>query len=415
MNKTKPFDIPKALVWRAFQLIKANNGSAGVDCESIVDFEKDLSGNLYKLWNRLSSGTYFPAAVKGVAIPKKQGGTRTLGIPTVSDRIAQMTVKLAFEPCVEPYFLEDSYGYRPNKSALDAIGVTRKRCWEYNWVIEFDIKGLFDNIDHDLLMKSVRKHTNSKWILLYIERWLKAPMQMPDGEVIVRTRGTPQGGVVSPILSNLFLHYVFDMWMTRNHTSKKWSRYADDGLAHCRTEREALSLMAELKQRFEACGLELHPEKTMIVYCQDGKRKLNYPRTKFKFLGYEFRRRWLKSRKGDMFLSFSPAICKEAKKDICRTIRNTGVRNRSDLSLEEVALWLNPMISGWINYYGRFNKSAMKPVMRQINLTLVKWCTHKYKTFRYSKAKACQFMVDTFEKRPKLFAHWRLGVQGSFV
>ncbi|NGX49431.1 MAG: Group II intron-encoded protein LtrA [Candidatus Anoxychlamydiales bacterium] len=415
MNKTKPFDIPKALVWKAYKLVKVNKGSAGIDQESIKDFEQNLSKNIYKLWNRLSSGTYFPPAVKGVEIPKKQGGIRTLGIPTVVDRIAQMTVKLAFEPCVEPIFLENSYGYRPNKSALDAVGVTRQRCWYYNWVLEFDIKGLFDNIDHDLLMKAVRKHTNNRWIILYIERWLKAPMEKPDGSRISRTCGTPQGGVISPILSNLFLHYVFDRWMTIKHREKQWCRYADDGIAHCKTEAEAQNLLVELKLRFAECGLEVHPEKTKIVYCKDGKRRDNYKNTKFKFLGYEFRRRKVKGYNNKIFLSFTPAISKEAKKDICRTIRKTGVRNRSDLSLEEVAKWLNPKISGWINYYGKFNKSALKPVMRQINFTLIKWCTRKYKRFRYSKAKACQYMIKTCQKQPYLFAHWRKGIQGSFV
>lgn len=415
MDKTKPFDIPKALVWKAFKLVKANKGSAGIDEESLADFEQNLTQNLYKLWNRLSSGTYFPPPVKGVAIPKKQGGMRMLGIPTVSDRIAQMTIKLAFEPCVEPVFLEDSYGYRPNKSALDAVGVTRERCWSYSWLVEFDIRGLFDNINHDLLMKAVRKHTNNKWILLYIERWLKVPMQMMDGTIINRTCGTPQGGVISPVLSNLFLHYVFDVWMTMQHKDKPWCRYADDGIAHCRTEMKAQQLLADLNQRFLKCGLELHPDKTKIVYCKDGKRKGNHQNTTFKFLGYEFRRRMVQGSNNRRFLSFNPAICKEAKKDICKTIRRTGIRSRSELSLEEVADWLNPMLHGWINYYGKYNKSALKPVMRQINFTLIKWSMNKYKTFRYSKAKATQFMIETFEKQPWLFAHWKQGVSGSFV
>jgi group II intron reverse transcriptase/maturase len=415
MDKTKSFDISKALVWQAFKLVKANKGSAGIDQESIIDFEQKLSKNLYKLWNRLSSGTYFPPVVKGVAIPKKQGGTRMLGVPTVSDRVAQMAIKLAFEPYVEPYFLPDSYGYRPNKSALDAIGITRQRCWRYNWVLEFDIRGLFDNIPHDLLMKAVRKHTDNKWIILYIERWLKASMQMPDGNVISRTCGTPQGGVISPVLSNLFLHYVFDVWMTKRHKDKPWCRYADDGIAHCKTEAKAQTLLAELQQRFAECGLEMHPLKTKIVYCKDGKRKADYPNTTFKFLGYEFRRRAGKGFNKEFRLYFSPAICKEAKKDICKTIRQTGIRNRSDLSIEEVAKWLNPMLNGWINYYGKFNKSALKPVMRQVNFTLIKWCTGKYKKFRFSKSKAVWYMVETFQKRPNLFAHWKLGIQGSFV
>lgn len=415
LNNAKPFDIPKALVWEAFHLVKANKGSAGVDQESINDFEQNLSGNLYKLWNRLSSGTYFPPAVKGVEIPKKQGGTRMLGVPTVSDRIAQMTIRLAFEPRVEQHFLDDSYGYRPNKSALDAVGVTRQRCWQYDWLVEYDIRGLFDNLDHGLLMKAVKKHTDNKWIILYIERWLKTPMQLPDGSLQDKTKGVMQGGVISPVLSNLFLHYVFDAWMKRKHPTTPWCRYADDGLAHCRTKLGAERLFSELQQRFKECGLEMHPDKTKIVYCKDGKRKGHHQHTKFKFLGYEFRRRMIKGVNNNMFLSFTPAICKEAKKNICRTIRETGVRNRSDLSLEQVASWLNPKISGWINYYGKFNKSALKPVMRQINFTLIKWSTRKYKAFRYSKAKACRFMINTFEKRPYLFAHWKQGIQGSFV
>jgi len=250
MKKTKPFDIPKALVWKAFQLVKANKGSAGVDQESIESFEENLSRNLYKLWNRLSSGTYFPPAVKGVAIPKRQGGTRMLGVPTVSDRIAQMTVKLVFEPCVEPYFLEDSYGYRPNKSALDAVGITRKRCWQYDWLLEYDIRGLFDNLDHELLMRAVKKHTDNKWIILYIERWLKTPMQLPDGTLQEKTKGVMQGGVISPVLSNLFLHYMFDAWMKRKHPETPWCRYADDGLIHCKTKLRTERLLVELQQRF---------------------------------------------------------------------------------------------------------------------------------------------------------------------
>jgi len=415
LDKTKPFDIPKALVWKAFKLVKANKGSSGIDGESLMGFEQDLTGNLYKLWNRLSSGTYFPPPVKGVAIPKKQGGSRILGIPTVADRIAQMTIKLAFEPDVEPVFLEDSYGYRPNKSALDAVGVVRQRCWKYNWVLEFDIRGLFDNINHELLMKAVRKHTDNKWILLYIERWLKAPMHMSDGSIVTRACGVPQGGVVSPLLSNLFLHYVFDVWMRTHHKDKPWCRYADDGIAHCRTELKAKELLNELKQRFSECRLELHADKTKIIYCKDGARRRDYQNTMFKFLGYEFRRRMVKGSNNERFLSFNPAICKEAKKEICKTIRRTGIRSRSELSLQEVADWLNPMINGWINYYGKYNKSALKPVMRQINFTLIKWSKNKYKAYRFSKAKATQFMIETFEKQPWLFAHWKQGVSGSFV
>ena len=307
--KTKSFIISKWQVLKAYELVKANAGAAGVDKQSLSDFEQNLKSNLYKLWNRLSSGSYFPPPVKAVAIPKKAGGERILGIPTVSDRIAQMVVKLEFEPQVEPIFLSDSYGYRPNKSALDAIGVTRQRCWRYDWILEFDIKGLFDNIPHDLLLKAVYKHTDSPWVRLYIERWLMAPMQMPNGEQVVRSLGTPQGGVISPVLSNLFLHYVFDKWLQKHYSKTPWCRYADDGLVHCHSETEARHMLKVLKQRFQDCGLELHPLKTKLVYCKDGIRKGQYENTSFDFLGYTFRRRVCKDRKRNrVFVSFNPAV-----------------------------------------------------------------------------------------------------------
>ena len=286
VTTAKPFVISKHRVYEAYRLVKANAGSAGVDKQSIAAFEEDLKDNLYKLWNRMSSGSYLPPPVRAVSIPKKSGGERILGVPTVSDRIAQMVVKLEFEPKVEPHFLPDSYGYRPGKSALDAVGVTRKRCWRYDWVVEFDIKGLFDNIPHDLLLKAVEKHTDSAWIRLYIKRWLTAPMQQSDGTKQARNKGTPQGGVISPILANLYLHYVFDKWLQQHYSTVVWCRYADDGLLHCRSEAQARFLLKVIRQRFEQCGLELHPVKTKIVYCKDGRRKGNHANTSFDFLGF---------------------------------------------------------------------------------------------------------------------------------
>ena len=332
MGETKPFIISKNLVVRAYELVKANKGGAGVDRQSLEDFDKNLKDNLYKIWNRLSSGSYFPPPVKAVPIPKKTGGERILGVPTVSDRIAQMVVKLVFEPTVETIFYPDSYGYRPNKSALDAVGITRQRCWQNDWVLEFDIKGLFDNIDHGLLMKAVRKHTDIKWVILYIERWLKAPMQMPDGSLVERPKGTPQGGVISPVLSNLFLHYVFDSWMSRNRATMPWCRYADDGLVHCQTEQQAQNLLKALKERFEQCGLELHPKKTKIVYCKDGSRKGTYSEMEFTFLGYTFRRRLVKSSKlNRRFVGFTPAVSGCAQKAMRAKTRQAGFRNRTEL------------------------------------------------------------------------------------
>ena len=416
MIKTKPFTIDKWQVVNAYERVKANAGAAGVDQQSLADFDRNKKDNLYKLWNRLSSGSYFPPPVKAVAIPKKSGGERILGIPTVSDRIAQMVVKLAFEPQVEPHFLDDSYGYRPGKSALDAIGVTRNRCWRYDWVLEFDIRGLFDNIPHELLLKAVDKHCPSSWVRLYIQRWLTAPMVMPNGECKTRQQGTPQGGVISPLLSNLFLHYVFDKWLHKHYSHIPWCRYADDGLAHCRSEAEAKHLLEVLRSRFKACGLEMHPEKTKIVYCKDGSRKGNYEHTSFDFLGYTFRRRVVKNRKrNSLFVSFTPAVSKIALKAMRRKIRELKVRSRTDLNIAQIAGWLNPMINGWMSYYGRYYRSALYAVFRHINRTLVRWVRRKYKSLRRHKIRASKFLEGILRRSPRLFAHWRAGMVGAFA
>jgi len=413
---TKPFDISKQLVMQAYKLVKANAGAGGVDRQSLADFEKNLKDNLYKIWNRLSSGSYFPPPVKGVAIPKKTGGERVLGIPTIGDRIAQTVVTLSFEPCVEPYFLPDSYGYRPNKSALDAVGVTRKRCWDYDWLLEFDIRGLFDNISHELLMKAVKKHTNCKWVILYIERWLKAPLQLNDGTLVQRDRGTPQGGCISPVLSNLFMHYVFDMWMKQKYPAMPWCRYADDGLVHLKTELEAQEVLLALKDRFEECGLELHPVKTRIVYCKDGQRKKDKPNKTFDFLGYTFRARVCKNTKrNSMFVNFTPAVSKVALKTMRAKTKKDNVRNRTDLNLKEIAKWYNPILQGWLNYYGRYCRSGIYPVWRHFNKTLVAWAMRKYRHFRRRKIKASIFLEKIMRQQPYLFVHWRNGMKGAFA
>ena len=415
MNTTKSFNIPKQLFVEAFKLVKRNAGAAGVDQQSLEDFEKNLKDNLYKLWNRMSSGSYLPPSVKAVPIPKKAGGERILGVPTVGDRVCQMVVKLIFEPQVESYFLPDSYGYRPNKSALDAIGVTRQRCWRYNWILEFDIKGLFDNIPHDLLMKAVRKHTQEKWVILYIERWLKASMQQADGTITTRDCGTPQGGVISPVLSNLFLHYVYDCWMQRNRPNIPWCRYADDGLAHCKTEEEAQTLLLALKERFAECGLQLHPAKTKIVYCKDERRKEEYQNTAFDFLGFTFRTRRCKNSKDNtMFVGFTPAVSKAAMKSMRAKTRKSNIRRRTDLSLQDIAQWFNPIIQGWINYYGANTPSALYPMVRYFNQTLVRWVMRKYQRLR-SKKRATQYLKRMAEKCPCLFAHWRWGMKSIFA
>ena len=412
----KPFHIDKRLVFEAFRAVKSNRGAAGVDEQTIEQFETDLSGNLYKIWNRMSSGTYFPPPVRAVAIPKKSGGERILGVPTVADRVAQMVVKQVIEPDLDPIFLADSYGYRPRKSALDAVGVTRKRCWKYDWVLEFDIKGLFDNINHELLLRAVRKHITCKWALLYIERWLKAPMVQEDGATVERSRGTPQGGVVSPVLANLFMHYAFDLWMARTHPDLPWCRYADDGLVHCRNEQEAQALKLELQARLAECHLEMHPTKTKIVYCKDKKRKGRYPNVKFDFLGYCFRPRLVRSvRDNSLFCGFNPAVSPSALQAMRQTIRDLNLRRQTQLSLQDIARQLNPLLRGWIAYYGRYALSALHPLLRYVNQTLVAWARRKFKRFQRHTTPASQLFVRLARARVDLFVHWKIGQTGVFA
>ena len=412
----KPFNIDKRLVYEAYKAVKSNRGAAGVDEQTIEQFEEDLAGNLYKIWNRMSSGTYFPPPVRAVPIPKKSGGERILGVPTVADRVAQMVVKQVIEPILEPIFLADSHGYRPKKSALDAIGATRERCWKYDWVLEFDIKGLFDNIDHELLLRAVRKHITCKWALIYIERWLKAPMVEEDGTTIERHCGTPQGGVVSPILANLFLHYAFDAWMARTHPDLPWCRYADDGLVHCRSEQEAKALKAELQARLAECHLEMHPTKTRIVYCKDDNRRGQYPNIKFDFLGYCFRPRQVRRKRDNVpFGGFNPAVSSAALNHMRATVRDLNLRRQTQLSLQDIARDLNPLLRGWIGYYGRYAPSALSPLLRYVNQTLVAWAQRKFKRFKRGATLAGQFIERLATARPELFAHWRLGMTGTFV
>jgi RNA-directed DNA polymerase len=408
MIKAKPFDIPKREVWEAFKHVKANQGAAGVDGQSISEFEARLADNLYKLWNRLSSGSYMPPPVRRVDIPKANGGTRPLGIPTVADRIAQEVVRRYLEPLLEPIFREDSYGYRPGRSAIDAIRTARQRCWRYDWVLDLDIKGFFDSIDRALLLKAVRKHTNCPWVRLYIERWLKAPAMLEDGTLVPRERGTPQGGVISPLLANLFLHYAFDVWLGRRFPGVPFERYADDIICHCRSRREALALQQVLDRRFADCGLMLHPEKTKVVYCKDTNRKDDYAVLQFDFLGYTFRPRLAKWRGGLYGVSFLPAASPAGLKVIRKAIRGWSLPTRSDKELLDLARMFNPYIRGWINYYSHFYKSAMYPTLRRIDAFLVRWARRKFKRLRQRPKGARDWLARVVRTSPDLFAHWPL-------
>lgn len=401
---TKPFVIPKRLVWDAFQRVKANGGSVGVDGESIAAFESKLKDNLYKLWNRMGSGSYLPPPVKAVPIPKKSGGTRILGVPTVPDRVAQTVVKMI----LEPVFDRNSYGYRPGRSALDAVALVRRRSWEYDRVVEFDIKGLFDNIDHELLLRAVRKHCCIPWVLLYIERWLKAPMEV-EGRRVVRERGTPQGGVVSPLLANLFLHYALDVWLRRHLRSVRFCRYADDGVIHCRSEAQARLVLRKLGERLRQCGLELHPEKTRIVYCQDVNRKAAYPVVQFTFLGHTFRPCKAVDKYGRVYVNFSPAVCREAMTAMRQTVRGWHLQLKCDKELSDLAAMFGPVLRGWSNYYGRFYASALKPLWRSVNDYLVRWMQRKFKRLARGVIRASRALGRLAERAPGSFVHWEMG------
>lgn len=404
----KSFDISKQAVWDSYLKVKSNHGAAGVDRQSIANFEEDLKNNLYKIWNRMSSGSYFPPPVLRVEIPKGDGKMRALGIPTVADRIAQMVVKSQIEPELETIFHPDSYGYRPKRSAKQAILQARQRCWKHDWVVDMDIKGFFDNIPHDLMMRAVRKHSNDAWVLLYVERWLKAPVQLMDGTTEERTMGTPQGGVISPLLANLFLHYAFDYWMQSNHPESPFERYADDIVAHCRTEAEAVKLKSEIAERMERCGLELHPEKTKIVYCKDANRTGAYELHSFDFLGFCFRPRLSRNRRGQYFVNFSPAISPKSKKAIFSKIRQWCLHKRSDLSVKEIANKLNPVVRGWIEYYGAVFQSELLFLVYHLDKLLYRWVIRKYKKQGSNFKKADNWLRRIKSAMPNYFVHWGL-------
>jgi len=408
----KSFVIDKHLVVRAWKRVRANRGTAGVDNISVEAFEKNLEKNLYKIWNRMSSGCYFPPAVKVVEIPKSDGKKRQLGIPTVGDRVAQMIVKMILEPEIDPHFHPDSYGYRVGKSAHKALAKTRERCWKANWVIDMDIKGFFDNLNHDLVLKALSKHTESKWIHLYVKRWLEAPIQDETGIGEKRTKGTPQGGVISPLLANLFMHYAFDMWMKREFPDILFERYADDVVIHSISESQAKYVLNAIHSRMRDCGLALHPDKTKIVYCQDGKRKKDYKETEFDFLGYTFKKRSAKGPYG-LFISFLPAISAKATKKIREDMRKWRLSSLTHLSLKEVAESINPKLRGWINYYGKFTRSEFRKTVNLVILALERWATRKYKKLKRKPRRARRWLAKIAKEEPSLFCHWSMGKDGT--
>jgi len=405
MREAKAFDIPKAEIGRAWKQVKANHGTFGIDCETIAMFEQKLEKNLYKLWNRMSSGSYQPPAVKGVEIPKGNGKVRLLGIPTVADRIAQTVARNALEPQIEPHFHPDSYAYRPGKSQAQAIAVVRQRNWQHAWVLEYDLKGAFDRIDHELMLKAVRHHTSCRWLLLYIERWLKAPM-LKDGQERQRTAGTPQGGAISPLLFNLYLHYTLDRWLQKHYPDVKFVRFADDGILHCDSESQAEQMQAALASRLKECGMELHPEKTKIVYCGTDPANGDYPNQQYDFLNFTFRKRGAKSKYGRYFTTFSPAISNTSAKRLRTEMRAWHLRRKTNVALEDIAKEINPILRGWMNYFCIFNATITKRVLEQVNVHLSRWAKRKYRRFRYNYSGAKAWVDRIKSSTPTLFAHW---------
>ena len=404
--ESKPFAIPKQLVWEAYRQVKANKGAAGVDGVTLGAFESDLRDNLYKIWNRMSSGTYFPPPVKAVEIPKQHGaGTRILGVPTVADRIAQTVVALVLEARTESIFHPDSYGYRPGRSPLRAVRKCRERCWKKNWVVDLDIQKFFDSIDHDLMVRAVAANTSCKWVVLYVQRWLKAPLRLPGGTLRERDRGTPQGSAVSPVLANLFLHYAMDSWLVREFPAVEFERFADDAVLHCATERQAREVRDALAERLESVGLRLHPGKTKIVYCKDKKRPGSYEQTSFTFLGYTFQSRGAKGTDGQAFTGFLPAISREALKAKGLEVRRWRIHQRINADLRDLADRINPVVRGWMQYYGRFNRSTMYPLLRRINTYLMRWARNKYKRLSALK-RFTKWWTGLIDREPGLFAHW---------
>jgi RNA-directed DNA polymerase len=401
-------DIPKQLIWAAWLKVKGNGGAAGADGVTIEQFEERLKDNLYRLWNRMSSGSYFPGPVRAVEIPKR-GGTRVLGIPNVIDRVAQTAAVLALEPEVEKVFHPDSYGYRPGRSPVDAVRVCRRRCFEKDWVVDLDVKAFFDSVPWDLMLKAVARHATQQWVLLYVERWLKAPMQMPDGTLTRRTRGTPQGGPISPLIANLFLHYGFDTWLAREFPTVRFERFADDAVVHCVTERQAHQVREAIDRRLGSVGLQLHPDKTRIVYCKDDRRRLNYGQVTFTFCGYAFRPRKTYDRVGKRSRTgFLPAVAPGKLTDMSRKIASWSLHRRTTRSLDVLAEEVNPVLRGWLNYFTVFYPSAVNPIGKRVDRHLMRWARRKYKRLERSEKRAREWLSGVRRRSPELFAHWAL-------
>ena len=412
--ETKSLPITKRMIWESYKKVRSNKGSAGIDEETLDIYKERLKDNLYILWNRMSSGSYFPPSVLEVEISKDDGRKRKLGIPTVNDRIAQQVVKTYLEPRFETEFSPHSYGYRPKKSAHQAVTEVQKNVRQYQWVIDMDITGFFDNMSHDLLMKAIDRHVEEKWVKMYIKRWLESPIEDKDGNKRYRNGiGTPQGGVISPLLANLFLHYTLDKWMEITYPQLRFVRYADDAIIHCNNQTEADKVLRAIKQRTLDCGLEVNERKSKIAYCKTASRKGTYETVKFDFLGFTFQPRPTATKKGQMFLGFDCAISTKSKKKITEVFRKSNFHRWTGSDITRIANEFNPRIRGWINYYGKFRKYRLMKIFRIFHRRLMLWAVNKYKRFNGSMRKAGRWIYELARSQPKLFVHWQHGLQSA--
>lgn len=406
-SKSQP--VKESMVTDAYKSVKRGGESAGIDGVSFIEFAKSLSGNLYKIWNRMASGSYFPPSVKEVEILKTDGSKRKLGIPTIGDRIAQSVVKEHLEKTVDSKFEENSYGYRKGRSAATAIQQCKENCWQYAWAIDLDIKGFFDNIDRDLLMESVREHTDEKWVLIYIERWLKASIVRKDGTEVARDKGTPQGGVISPLLANIFLDKVFDKWFLQTFKGVTFERYADDIIIHCQSQNQAEYILDTVMIRLQEFKLELHPDKTKIVYCKSENRKGEYSVNSFKFLGIEFRPQVVKDKQGKFFQSFTSLVPTSSFRKIADYIKSLNLHSQTKLDIYQLTTLINDRLTGWFNYFrkwGIYQKCGY--FFYNLNQRLIKWVMNRYKRLN-NKTKAIGFLRVNQRLNPSLFVHWKYG------
>ena len=383
-SQVKPFDIPKQMVWEAYRRVAANEGAPGVDRQTLDEFEEDLKNNLFKIWNRMSSGSYFPPPVRAVEIPKPHGGgVRLLGVPTVADRVAQTVVAMHLGERAEPRFHPDSYGYRPKKAAWDAVGVCRERCWKRDWVIDLDVEKFFDSVPWDLIVKAVEAVTDTPWVLLYVKRWLAAPLQRPDGTLVERDKGTPQGSAVSPILANLFMHFAFDSWMVRNYPDCPWERYADDAVVHCVSKEQAEQVLAALASGWKRWAYGSTRTRLVSSTAEMAGAGATTSTPPSPFSGSPSGAGGA-GQSGEHFTGFLPAMSTEALKAKSTELRAMRIHRRTTLTLDDLARWLNPIVAGWMNYYGRFYRLAMAPLLQRVSSYVRRWTGKKYRRLRTS-------------------------------